>query len=89
RARRPDHGTFTSASPADHIAAGLAADHGGMADRAMALLFMSAVTCYLLGRVFVEAVTGPNPIEVGIYAITAAFGLEYLMASWRSLWVTN
>ncbi len=61
----------------------------GTMDRAATLLFMSAVTCYLLGRVFVEAVTGPNPVEVVVYGITAAFGLEYLMASWRSLWVAG
>ena len=50
---------------------------------------MSAVTCYLLGRVFVEAITGPSPIEVVVYGMTAAFGLDYLIASWRSLWVTG
>jgi hypothetical protein len=58
-------------------------------DRAATLLFMSAVTCYLLGRVFAEAVMGPSPVEVVVYGITAAFGLDYLIASWRSLWVTS
>jgi hypothetical protein len=61
----------------------------GMVERALRLLFMSCVTCYLLGRVFVEAATGPSPIEVAVYGITAAFGLDYLMASWRSLWATR
>jgi hypothetical protein len=47
------------------------------------LLFVGLVTCYLLGRVF----AGPAaPVEVGVYGVTAAFGLEYLMASWRGLW---
>lgn len=61
----------------------------GTMDRAATLLFMSAVTCYLLGRVFVEAVAGPNPVEVAVYGLTAAFGLEYLTASWRSLWIAG
>jgi hypothetical protein len=57
-------------------------------DRAATLLFMAAVTCYLLGRVFAAAVTGSlAPAEIVIYGVTAAFGLEFLMSSWRSLWV--
>lgn len=56
-------------------------------DRAATLLFMAAVTCYLLGRLFAEAVTGAQaPAEIVIYGVTAAFGLEFLMSSWRSLW---
>jgi multisubunit Na+/H+ antiporter MnhF subunit len=47
------------------------------------LLFVGLVTCYLLVRVF----TGPaSPAEVVVYGMTAAFGLEYLMSSWRGLW---
>jgi hypothetical protein len=47
------------------------------------LLFMAAVTCYLLGRIF----TGQaDPIEIVVYGVTAAFGLDFLMASWRDLW---
>jgi hypothetical protein len=47
------------------------------------LVFVGLVTCYLLGRVF----AGPAaPVEVVVYGMTAAFGLEYLMASWRGLW---
>lgn len=54
----------------------------------MTLLFMAAVTCYLLGRVFAEVATGPSaPVELLIYGVTAAFGLEFLMSQWRSLWV--
>jgi hypothetical protein len=46
-------------------------------------LFVGLVTCYLLGRVF----GGPaTPAEVVVYGMTAAFGLEYLMASWGGLW---
>lgn len=49
---------------------------------------MAAVTCYLLGRVFVEVTIGPPaPAEILVYGVTAAFGLEFLMSSWRSLWV--
>ena len=47
------------------------------------LLFVGLVTCYLLGRVFVGPAT---PAEVVVYGMTAAFGLEYLMASWGGLW---
>jgi hypothetical protein len=47
------------------------------------LLFVSAVTCYLLGTVFSGDAT---PIETVVYGATAAFGLEFLAASWRDLW---
>jgi hypothetical protein len=47
------------------------------------LLFVGLVTCYLLARVFGGPVT---PAEVVVYGMTAAFGLEYLMASWGGLW---
>jgi hypothetical protein len=47
------------------------------------LLFVALVTCYLLGRIFGGAAA---PMEVLVYGITAAFGLEYLVASWGGLW---
>ena len=47
------------------------------------LLFVGLVTCYLLGRVFAGPAT---PVEVVVYGMTAAAGLEYLVASWRGLW---
>jgi hypothetical protein len=48
---------------------------------------MATATCYLLGRVFVEASTGAAGIlEVLVYGLTAAFGLEFLTESWRSVW---
>jgi hypothetical protein len=47
------------------------------------LLFVALVTCYLLGRIFSGAA---GPMEVLVYGMTAAFGLEYLMASWGGLW---
>jgi hypothetical protein len=47
------------------------------------LLFVGVVTCYLLARVF----AGPASAgEVVVYGMTAAFGLEYVLASWRGLW---
>jgi hypothetical protein len=46
-------------------------------------LFVALVTCYLLGRIFAGAAT---PMEVVVYGMTAAFGLEYMMASWHVLW---
>jgi hypothetical protein len=47
------------------------------------LLFVGLVTCYLLVRVFAGPAT---PVELVVYGMTAAFGLDYLMASWRGLW---
>jgi hypothetical protein len=50
------------------------------------LLFMAAVTGYLLARVF----SGDSShAEVLVYGVTAAFGLEFLIASWRSLWIPS
>jgi hypothetical protein len=47
------------------------------------LLFVTAVTCYLLARLFGG---GATPVESVVYGGTAAFGLEFLLASWRELW---
>jgi hypothetical protein len=47
------------------------------------LLFVALVTCHLVGRIFGGATA---PLEVLVYGITAAFGLEYLVASWRGFW---
>ena len=47
------------------------------------LLFVAAVTCYLLARIFAGAA---GPTEIVVYGGTAAFGLEFLLASWRELW---
>jgi hypothetical protein len=50
------------------------------------LLFIAAVTCYLLGRVFAGETTHPETL---VYAATAAFGLDFLITSWRSLWASS
>ena len=50
------------------------------------LVFMGMVTCYLLSRVFAG---GGAPMEVVVHSATAAFGLNFLIASWRSLWVDS
>jgi TRAP-type mannitol/chloroaromatic compound transport system permease large subunit len=47
------------------------------------LLFVAVVSCYLLGRIFAGAAT---PIETVVYGAAAAFGVEFLLASWRDLW---
>ena len=47
------------------------------------LLFVGAVTCYLLARIMGG---GATPIEIAVYGMTAAFGLEYILASWDGLW---
>jgi hypothetical protein len=48
---------------------------------------MATVTCYLLGRVFATGDT--LYFETVVYAATAAFGLDFLIASWRSLWASS
>ena len=47
------------------------------------LLFVGAVTCYLLARIMGG---GAAPAEIAVYGMTAAFGLEYIVASWGELW---
>jgi hypothetical protein len=47
------------------------------------LMFMAAVTCYLLGRVFSGDASHPETV---VYGMTAAFGLEFLIGSWHSVW---
>jgi hypothetical protein len=47
------------------------------------ILFVALVTCYLLSRLLGGAAA---PAEVVIYGMTAAFGLECLVASWGGLW---
>jgi hypothetical protein len=47
------------------------------------LLFMGAVTCYLLARIFTGEAAA---IEIAVYCVTAAFGLDFLVSSWRDLW---
>ena len=50
------------------------------------LLFMAAVTCYLLGRVFSGDASHPETV---VYGMAAAFGLEFLIANWRALWTPS
>jgi hypothetical protein len=52
-------------------------------DNAARQIFIAAVTCYLLGRVFAGDTSHPETV---VYGLTAAFGLEFLIASWRGLW---
>jgi hypothetical protein len=53
----------------------------------MRLAFMLAVTAYLIARVFAEATGGLDAsLDVTVYGVTAAFGLEFLGASWQSRW---
>jgi hypothetical protein len=47
------------------------------------LLFIAAVTCYLLARMLAGAASQP---EMVLYGATAAFGLEFVLAAWRELW---
>jgi hypothetical protein len=50
------------------------------------VLYIAAVTCYLLGRVLAGDTSHPETV---VYGLTAAFGLNFLMASWHSLWVSS
>jgi hypothetical protein len=50
------------------------------------LVFVASVTCYLLGRVFAGDALY---LEIVVYAATAACGLDYVIASWRSLWTAS
>jgi hypothetical protein len=48
---------------------------------------MLAVTAYLIARVFAEAAGGLGAsLEVAVYGVTAAFGLEFLGSAWQSRW---
>jgi hypothetical protein len=75
--------TFTRPSLGVHEVTSRWADTGCDMESPGRLLFVVLVTCYLLGRIFGCAVA---PLEVLVYGITAAFGLEYLVASWDGLW---
>jgi hypothetical protein len=80
--RLAGNGTFTPPSPDGYR------ENEGRTDTPIMeitgrLLFMAAVTCYLLGRVFSGDASHP---EIVVYGMTAAFGLEFLIASWPSVW---
>ena len=47
---------------------------------------MATVTCYLVGRVFAGEAWHPETVA---YAATAAFGLEFVIGSWRSIWAPS
>jgi hypothetical protein len=47
------------------------------------LVFMAGVTCAVLAMAFAEMAKGiANAPATFVYALTAAFGLEYLSAAW-------
>jgi hypothetical protein len=80
--RLAGNGTFTPPSPDGYR------ENEGRAETPIMeitgrLLFMAAVTCYLLGRVFSGEASHPETV---VYGMTAAFGLEFLIASWPSVW---
>jgi hypothetical protein len=85
RDRFAGNGTFTSASPDGYRKTPARTDTPLM-EITGRLLFMAAVTCYLLGRVF--SAEGLHP-ETVVYGMTAAFGLEFLIANWRALWTPS
>jgi hypothetical protein len=49
--------------------------------------FMALVTSAVLGLLIVELATGAQGLAgILVYGVTGAFGIEFLMASWPSLW---
>jgi hypothetical protein len=79
----PGNEPFTSPSPADNGRGTASSDTAEEMETAGSFFFVALVTCYLLVRVFAGPAT---PVEVVVYGATAAFGLEYLMASWGGIW---
>jgi hypothetical protein len=79
----PGNATFTTLSRPDNGIWSGWADTPDEMEIAGRLLFVALVTCYLLGRILGGAAA---PAEVVVYGMTAAFGLEYLVASWGGLW---
>jgi hypothetical protein len=85
RDRFAGNGTFTPASP-DGYRNSPARTDTPLMEITGRLLFIAAVTCYLLGRVFSAEASNPETV---VYGITAAFGLEFLIANWRALWAPS
>ena len=55
--------------------------------RYLVLAFMAAVTCFYVARVFAIANGGlQGVLEAIVFSGAAAFGLEYLISCWPSLW---
>jgi hypothetical protein len=49
--------------------------------------FMALVTSAVLALLIVEVARGVHGlIAIGVYGVTASFGIEFLVASWPSLW---
>ena len=52
---------------------------------AVVLMFMAGVTCGVLALAFEEMSRGlAHAPATLVYALTAAFGLEYLISAWRA-----
>jgi hypothetical protein len=54
--------------------------------RVQGVVFVAAVSCWLIALVLVEATRAGGSLELVVYALTAAFGLEFLWSSWPRLW---
>jgi Na+/H+-translocating membrane pyrophosphatase len=49
--------------------------------------FMAVVTSIVLGLLVVELAKGAQGLAgIVVYSVTASFGIEFLVASWPSLW---
>ena len=53
-------------------------------------MFMTVVTAYLTARAFAGAQAGlEGLLQASVYALTAAFGLEFLASTWQSRWTAG
>jgi len=49
--------------------------------------FMALVTSAVLGLLIVAVAKGAQGlVAIAVYGVTASFGIEFLVVSWRSLW---
>ncbi len=73
---------FTSRSPAGNRDGGPRADTALEMDAAARVVYVGLVTAYALACIFGGVAV---PVAV-VYGAIAALGLEYVAASWHSLW---
>jgi hypothetical protein len=53
--------------------------------RIAGLVFVGAVTCFLLALLFAAAGL-LSALEIAVYALAAASGLEFVISSWQGVW---
>jgi hypothetical protein len=81
--RQPGNATFTWLLRADNWVWAARSETAHEMETTGRFLFVALVTCYLLGRILGGVAA---PAEAVVYGVTAAFGLEYMVASWGGIW---